>query len=210
VDQSSTGGTDEGNEAARLRQALLGLSDAQRRVEEAEEQLHGARDEANRILRLFGARLASDGAGPPRDLIRVLYWDYPMISAREIALAFGIRSPGEVYQFAGPDVRSIPCLGGCGLVVNRALKNRSDLKAKPYSSRLDWRYCDECRALRVEEEAARQDEANRARRQREWEEQAILQRAIDEGLAEVDTEIITTVRFQGIRRYITENGDDDG
>lgn len=168
-----------------LGEALAGLTAARDRVEERRQAVHVH-------LRRLGAYHLAEGTKPPHELIRRLYWDYPEVSADEIARALNCTTT-EVRVFAGAGVQRAPCLD-CGEVeLERHVASRSAARQHGgYYGRgsRDWRLCDSCRATRREEEQRRHEE-----RQREFaEEERLRQQALREGRYRISR----IIEFEGV------------
>lgn len=186
--------------------AVDAIGAAERRVEEAEQQLRDARERAHRELRLYGNRVQEAGEAPPLSLLRRLYWEHPEIRATEIAFVFGLRHAGQVHKHAGPGTYEAPCLGECGRSVQHSRTSRT-APITTWPPGRDVRYCATCQVERHAEWVRQTRERERAVAIAEREEDAILQVALDEGRATVTT--ITEIEYGHIRRYRTEQAGGD-
>lgn len=195
-------------ELASLHAALADLDDVRAEAEAviaaAKERLRAARERAHHALRDYGAARVRDEQPAAPGLIRALYWRHPLIRVDDIVKAFGLRSATDAMRLAGPGRFTEPCLGDCGTTVIYTRPSRTSSVPDKRRWKGNPRYCPACRQQIVEEEAERW-----RKQEREWrEEQAILQRAIDDGLAKYDT--TTEISYQGIRRFIeTKPADGD-
>ena len=91
---------------AAVHEAVDAVTSAKREADEARNRFLCARDEAHGVLRIYGGQIARDGGLPPRDLMRFLYWERPLIHAQEIVYAFsafGIRCVADLHKLVGPD-----------------------------------------------------------------------------------------------------------
>ncbi len=192
----------DSSEAMRLRRTLDDLAEAHRRIDELRRRADEAAElakliqgEAHHALRLYGSPFIRDEEGPPRDVIRFLYWDCPKIHAQEIARAFGIHGGGgKVHEFAGSDgITPVTCRD-CGKT--RTREHRTE--GSEY-------VCGDCWDRRGERNEAMADEWKRKREA----ENAQLERAINEGSAEFRTTRYE-ITYNGIRRTVDTENPQDG
>ena len=155
-----------------VERALAAVADTQSQLYEDQATLADRTGDLDHQLRVLGMELRRADIRVDRDLIGRLYWEAPSLSTQAIFEAFGLYSPNQVSVIAGKREFHLPCRD-CETVLSYTVKNRTQLRKLRGRAR-----CQPCQARLDERERERGAELRADWEQRNRDEEAAVQRAM--------------------------------